>query len=158
MAVPSRRLVDDASIGAAAGLTDFPTSLRSREFLMEVLKISHRVVMTRDLAREWDNHQTRFSARWRAEMRSRRKIVDLEATENAEVRNQVRTSAAVLKDLHLIEAALATDRIVVSRDGLVVDASKDIVWVNAVLEGGHAVYWLRNGAPDKEEWRLGRQG
>ncbi len=37
MAVPSRRLVVDASIGAAAGLTDFPTSLRSREFLMEVL-------------------------------------------------------------------------------------------------------------------------
>lgn len=147
----------DASIGAAAGLTDFPTSLRSREFLMEVLKISHRVVM----AREWDNHQTRFSARWRAEMRSRRKIVDLEATENAEVRNQVRSSAAVLKDLHLIEAALATDRIVVSLDErarreFAVDASKDIVWVNAVLEGGHALYWLRNGAPDKEEWKLGR--
>ena len=27
--------------------------------------------------------------------------------------------------------------------------------MNAVLEGGHAVYWLRNGAPDKEEWKLG---
>lgn len=162
MAVPSRRLVVDASIGAAAGLTDFPTSLRSREFLMEVLKISHRIVMTRDLAREWDNHQTRFSARWRAEMRSRRKIVDVEGIENAEFRSQIRTSAAVLKDLHLIEAALATDRIVVSLDErarreLAVDASKDIVWVNAVLEGGHAVYWLRNGAPDKEEWKLGRQ-
>ncbi len=98
-------------------------------------------------------------------MRSRRKIVDIRrhrATRSSV--SQIRDlGGRCLKDLHLIEAALATDRIVVSLDErarreLAVDASKDIVWVNAVLEGGHAVYWLRNGAPDKEEWKLGQTG
>jgi hypothetical protein len=160
MATPSRRLVIDASVGAAAGRTDFPTSRRSRAFLAEVLKISHQVVMTRELAREWDDHETRFSARWRVDMRSRRKVIDLENVENEEVRRQVRSSPAVLKDLHLVEAALATDHIVVSLDerahrDLAVEATKDVVWVNAAQKGGHAIYWLRNGAPDKEEWKLG---
>lgn len=94
-------------------------------------------------------------------MRSRRKIVDLGIVENENVRAQVRPSKAVLKDLHLIEAALATDQIVVSLDErahreLAVEATADVVWVNAVLEGGHALYWLRSGAPKKEEWKLGR--
>ena len=67
-------------------------------------------------------------------MRSRKKIVDIQDVDNEEIRHQVQMSNAVLKDLHLIEAALATDRIVVSLDErarreLAVDASKDIVWV-----------------------------
>lgn len=116
MAVPSRRLVVDASLAASAGRTIVPTSYRSREFLAEVLKISHRIVMTGELAAEWRRHETLFAARWRAEMRSRGKIVDIEGIQNDEVRKQVRLSQAVEKDLHLVEAALATDRIVVSLD------------------------------------------
>jgi hypothetical protein len=139
MSKPSRRLVIDASVGAAAGQTNFPTSRRSREFLTEVLKISHRAVMTQELAQEWDDHQTRFSRLWRVEMRSRRKVVDLEHVENEQVRSQVRSTKAVLKDLHLIEAALATDNTVISLDDrarhdLAVEATEEIMWVNAVPE------------------------
>jgi hypothetical protein len=87
-----------------------PTSFRSREFLGEVLKISHRMVMTVTLAAEWDRHQSLYAARWRAEMRSRKKVVDIADVQNEEVRRQVPVSSAVQKDLHLIEAALATTR------------------------------------------------
>lgn len=158
MAVPSRRLVVDASVASAAGQSQ--DSFRSREFLQEVLKISHRIVMTASLAKEWDRHQSLFALRWRAEMRSRAKIVDIADVENPEVRSQVRMTKAVAKDLHLVEAALATDKIVVSLDDraaadLCVEATKDIVWVNAVVEGGHAIYWLRAGANPVEEWKLG---
>ncbi|HKV39172.1 MAG TPA: hypothetical protein VJX67_08160 [Blastocatellia bacterium] len=160
MATPSRRLVVDASVASAAGRTQHPTSFRSREFLGEVLKISHCAVMTATLAGEWDKHQSLYAARWRADMRSRNKIVDLIALQNDDVRRQVQISKAIEKDLHLIEAALATDKIVISLDdraqaGLCVDATKEVVWVNAVAEGGHAIYWLRDGAPPKNEWKLG---
>src|SRR5271169_6766548 len=116
MATPSRRLVVDASVASAAGKTMFPSSFRSREFLSEVLKISHRIVMTADLAEEWDRHESLYATTWRAEMRSRNKIVDLAVEENDEVRRQVSVSKAVEKDLHLIEAALETDKIVISLD------------------------------------------
>ena len=160
MATPSRRLVLDASLASAAGQTLHPNSFRSREFLSEVLKISHQVVMTVALAQEWDRHQSLFAFRWRAEMRSRAKIVDLADIENEEVRRQVAVSKAIQKDLHLVEAALATDKIVVSLDDraaiqLCVEATKDVVWVNAVAEGGHALYWLRRGAKPVARWKLG---
>jgi hypothetical protein len=139
-----------------------PTSFRSREFLGEVLKISHRMVMTATLAGEWDRHQSLYATRWRAEMRTRKKIIDISDVENEEVRRQVTLSRAVQKDLHLIEAALATDKIVISLDDraqaeLCVNATREVTWVNAVAEGGHAVYWLRDGAPPKNEWKLGYQ-
>ena len=159
MALPSRRLVVDASVASAAGETLRPTSFRSREFLGEVLKISHRVVVTVTLAGEWDRHQSLYAARWRAEMRTRNKVVDIADVPNEEVRSQVPSSRAIQKDLHLIEAALATDKVVISLDDraqadLCVDATKEVTWVNAVAEGGHAIYWLRDGAPPKNEWRL----
>lgn len=152
----------DASVASAAGQTLHPSSFRSREFIVEVLKISHRIVMTAALAAEWDKHQSLFALRWRAEMRSQVKIVDIVDVENADVRSQVVVSPAVMKDLHLVEAALATDRIVVSLDDraraeLNVDATKDVVWVNAVAGGGHAVYWLRAGAKSLTEWKLGHR-
>ena len=160
MAVPSKRLVIDASVASAAGATMHPTSRRCREFLSEVLKISHRAVMTPDLTREWDRHQSLFALRWRAQMRSLGKIVDIAGVESGELRRQVVLTLAVRKDLHLVEAALATDKTVVSLDDraaveLRVEATKDVVWVNAVSEGGHAIYWLRDGANPVAEWRLG---
>jgi hypothetical protein len=115
--------------------------------------------MSAALAGEWDRHQSLFALRWRAEMRSQAKIVDIVDVENADVRSQVTVSPAVMKDLHLVEAALATDKVVVSLDDrargeLNVEATRDIVWVNAVADGGHAVYWLRAGAYPVEEWKL----
>jgi hypothetical protein len=162
VAKPSRCLVVDASVASAAGQTMHPTSFRSREFLGEVLKISHRMVMTVTLAAEWDRHQSLYAARWRAEMRSRKKVVDIADVQNEEVRRQVPVSSAVQKDLHLIEAALATDQIVISLDdraqaALRVEATKEVTWVNAVAEGGHVIYWLRDGAPPKNDWKLGYQ-
>jgi hypothetical protein len=116
--------------------------------------------MTAALAGEWDKHQSLFALRWRAEMRSQAKIVDIVDVENADIRSQVAMSPAVMKDLHLVEAAIATDKVVVSLDvraraELSVEATRDVVWVNAVADGGHAIYWLRAGANPVEHWKLG---
>ena len=72
---------------------------------------------------------------------------------------------AAEKDVHLIEAALGTDRLVASQDerarGIFREASrgvrelKPIVWVNPTLPADDPIGWLRNGAPSEERRQLG---
>jgi hypothetical protein len=73
----SRRIVVDASVARSAGETSHPDSTLCREFLLAMLKICHRVVLTPEIEREWRQHASRFSMRWLATMRSRRKAVDV---------------------------------------------------------------------------------
>jgi len=72
---------------------------------------------------------------------------------------------AAEKDAHLIEAALATDRLIASQDerarGIFREASrgvrelKPIVWVNPTLPADDPIGWLRNGAPFEARRQLG---
>lgn len=95
-------------------------------------------------------------------MRSNGKVVDLPNVANQLIRDQLALSIrkAAKKDLHLVEAALATGKVVVSLDDrahvdLQIEATADITWVNANSEGGHAIYWLRRGANPVKKWQLG---
>src|ERR1700733_2465603 len=114
MATVSRRLVIDASVASAAGQTLELASRRCREFLQAVLRISHRATMTPRLRGEWNRHQWLFARAWLAEMTSKAKVEDIADVQNDELRVQVPGTASARKDLHLIEAALATDNIVIS--------------------------------------------
>ncbi|MGA9382780.1 MAG: hypothetical protein WBV73_28800 [Phormidium sp.] len=62
----SKLLVIDASVARAAGgeSAKSPTSKYCRDFLLAVLDISHRVVMTPDIRKEWDKHQSSFARTW----------------------------------------------------------------------------------------------
>ncbi len=72
----------------------------------------------------------------------------------------------MLKDLHLIDAAMATDRSIVSLDDTVrklfadlsdmVGELRNIVWVNPAEENERPVEWLLDGAPAEEERLLHR--
>jgi hypothetical protein len=90
------------------------------------------------------------------------KVVNIEEIPNERVRSQVPKRRAVQKDLHLIEAAIATDNVVVSLDDRAhadfrVEAAANITWVNALDAGGHAAYWLRKGAKPVKRWKLGHR-
>jgi hypothetical protein len=161
MAAVSRRLVIDASVASAAGQTLQPASRRCREFLRTVLRICHRTTMTPRLREEWRRHQSLFAKAWLAEMRSRAKAEDVADVRNEEMRDQAPGTPSAQKDLHLIEAALNSDRIVISLDDraraeLSVPAAAEVMWVNPVSEGGHAIYWLNKGAAPVKEWMLGQ--
>lgn len=93
-------------------------------------------------------------------MLSRGKVIDISENPNERVRSQLPKRKAVQKDLHLIEAAMATDNVVVSLDDRAhtdfrVEATANITWVNALTEGGHAAYWLKKGAKPVKRWKLG---
>lgn len=165
----SRRLVIDASVARSAGgeQSTFPTSKHCRDFLKSVLSICHRVVMTPEIAEEWNKHRSNFARTWRVSMVARKKEIRLPSQHHEKLRTKIESAAssekscaAMLKDVHLLEAALATDSVVVSLDDVVknlfsascqsVGEIKSIVWVNPDEGNGKTQAWLEKGAkPDK---------
>ncbi len=173
----SKRLVVDASVARSAGSEDAtnPVSQNCRNFLEAVRSISHRIVMTPDIKEEWNKHQSIFASRWRSSMVAKKKLVYYgeivvddrlwsKVEDSTEFNNQ---REAMIKDIRLIEAALVTDKIVISLDDKVrklfakvaveVTDLKDIVWVNPAKAEENAIAWLENGAEPEEERKLGYQ-
>ena len=145
--IRSRCLVIDASVARAAGPPEstHPTGALCRDFLMEVRGICHRIAWTQAIKREWDKHESSFARQWRVSMFKLGKMVIAEIAEPG-LEDSVRehcqdTNIAeiVLKDCHLAEAALATDRRIASVDQVrghfttlaaKIDALRPILWVN----------------------------
>jgi len=165
--IVSKRLVIDASVARSAGGEEatYPTSVHCRDFLKAVLDICHKVVMTPDIKEEWNKHESDFARGWRRRMVAKRKFEFLDIPVNEELWEKIdkiawsdRQRAEMFKDLRLIEAAMATDKTVISLDdktarkffaraAVQVDELKDIVWVNPdKIEEEKPIEWLEKGA------------
>ena len=168
----SAALVIDASIAGAAGQTEHPVSSACRGFLQEVLNVCHRVVLTPEISAEWKRHRSKFAYGWLASMWARKKVVRPDPVENPELLGTIRSleladsvRQAILKDIHLVEAALATDQTIASLDETVrghlqqiagsVRLLRTLVWVNPTRDDEHATDWLRQGANADEDRQLG---
>ncbi len=108
-------------------------------------------------------------------MRARRKVVKIPSPADARLRERVLGAApdetareAMRKDLHLIEAALTTDRVIVSLDEKAADLFagvsrqigelRAVAWVNAERGDPEQLrVWLDAGAEAKEEYTLGHR-
>ncbi len=173
----SRRLVIDASIAHASGGEEatFPTSKNCRDFLIAVRAICHRVVMTTAIIEEWNNHQSNFARRWRVSMEARKKVNRVNAPVNNKLRDKIKKITAtekdceaMLKDIHLVEAAKATEQSVASLDETVrnlfasisrrVGEFRSIVWVNPDKIEEQPMSWLENGAKPEKKRLLGFEG
>ena len=164
----SKRIVIDTSIARSAGKTEHPLSRSCREFLEQVLNICHHVVMTPDIRKEWKKHRSRFTATWLASMTARKKVCVVSPTADVSIVEKLKKAqvaqkdeTAILKDVLLIEAALATDSAVASLDEEVRTllkalsnqwgAIRGVAWVNPTKAGDRSLAWLSSGAlPDKE--------
>lgn len=162
----TRRLVIDASVAQASGGKDaiYPTSKNCRDFLDTVLaETGHEVVMTLAIREEWNKHQSNFAKNWRAAMIARKRLSFVNVAVNDELHQKLannatheKTQVAILKDCHLIDAALATDKNVSSLDNTVrglfgkacktVFEIKAVVWVNPDKSDEVPLEWLKNGA------------
>jgi hypothetical protein len=170
----SKRLVIDASVARAAGGEDatYPISVYCRDFLEAVLNICHRVVMTPDIRDEWNKHQSKSARIWLRRMVAKKKLCPCDIAVDDDLWCQVEAIAEsdkerdiMVKDLRLVEAAIATDRTVVSLDNKVrncfakaavqVDELKDIIWVNPAQIEETPLNWLQNGAEPEIERSLG---
>ncbi len=173
----SRRLVIDASVARASGGPDAvsPTSKNCSDFLQAVLDICHQVVLTTEILEEWHKHKSKFASRWVASMFARKKARLIGSAENQNLRDKIsraaqseKARAAMLKDVHLLEAALATDEIVVALDeivrGLFTEAAisvgeiRNVVWINPDRVNEAPLLWLEEGAKPDKKRRLGTKG
>lgn len=164
-------LVIDVSVTRSAGGEDAtsPISTDCRDFLFKVYEICHRAVSTFEISEEWKGHKSRFFINWKRWMRGQKKINDLGSTEteNKGLRDKIEQvvrnenhKEEILKDIHLIEAALATNQIVISRDDTMDDLRKKyqdqipefkkIVWVNPTKNPKDVIKWLEAGANPKD--------
>ncbi len=174
--VVSKRLVIDASVARSAGGEEatYPTSVHCRDFLKAVLEICHKFVMTPDIREEWNKHESDFTRTWRRRMVAKRKFEFLDIPINDKLWDKIdqisgsnKHRAEMFKDLRLIEAAISTDRIIISLDdktariffaraAVQVDELKDIVWVNPdKIEEEKPIEWLENGAEAESDRLLG---
>jgi hypothetical protein len=172
----SKRLVIDASIARSSGGKEatYPTSVHCRDFLQAILDICNRVVMTPDIREEWNKHQSNFARTWLRTMVAKKKVeyrADIAADE--ELWNTIKSITAseknceaMLKDFRLIEAALATDKTVISLDDTVrklfdkaavqVGELRNVVWVNPdKTEEEKPIDWLKDGAQAEKKRLLG---
>ena len=169
----SRRLVIDADVVHSAGETEHPVSSACRRFLETVLDVGHQVVMTDAIMAEWRHHMSRYSRRWRRQMYGRKRVyrIEMEKERDDNLRGRIDAAvhrdqkAIIAKDVHLIEAAIAMDQLVTSKDESARDAFKDasngvvglkqIVWVNPTCDNETPIDWLRNGARAEAHRQLG---
>lgn len=164
-----RILVIDTNIvrAASAGIT--PTASACNAILNETLTLCHKVVLTQALDAEWRRHLSHVSTQWLRRMQSRRgKVVQLAGDAPATIARQLELAignagvseheqAALRKDAHLVIAALATDRRILSLDDrargvfqrvvAAYPALAPIMWVNPNTDST-CIEWLRQGAPD----------
>ena len=170
----SRRLVIDACVARSAGVAERPISRSCREFLLAVLDICHRAVFTQELSREWKDHGSPFALRWRSSMIARKKIDWFSPAKHEQLRAEIEVMKVsdalrteIRKDVHLVEAALEADQIIVSYDertarlpfceiAVQVRSIRHLVWVNPTRDEENAIEWLRDGAPPEESRRLTR--
>lgn len=173
------RLVVDANVAIAAGQSEHPVSSRCREFLDKVIKGDFRVIMTKDIEYEWKDptkpRQTNTSRRWLVRLYSEKKVDWQDDVFDSELRDELdaldddeysaKMRLLMLEDVHLLEAALATDRNVSSLDEAVrklfnraavsVDKIKVIVWRNPTMVEDDCISWLENGCPVETRKQLG---
>jgi hypothetical protein len=171
----TRRLVIDANIAGAAGVSEAATSFRSRVFLQAVRDVSHRVVITPAINAEWKEHMSQWTAEWFTAMTSRKKVERIVVEQDQQLRACIRAAGfgtrqvlEVEKDAHLVEAALATDRVVCSlevhapRNFRRVAEShgpiRNLTWADINLEPWVIADWLRRGARAKRAWQLRSAG
>ncbi|MFL6276724.1 MAG: hypothetical protein ACJ74G_16165 [Blastocatellia bacterium] len=170
----SKRLVIDASVARSSGDENavFPTSKRCRDFLLATLDICHQAVMTEAIRDEWNRHQSRFARGWRVSMVARRKLHIIDVALDDHLRERIRRVATrtqdretMLKDAHLLEAAIATDQVVISLDETVrvlfvtaairVGEIRRILWANPDKIEEDCVSWLERGARSERRRQLG---
>ena len=138
---------------------------------MAVLQGGYEVVMSEAIVDEWARHETRYSRKWRKSMYARKQFFRSDVGRDENLRRRIAATVSATqqsdaaKDAHLLEAALATDKLVSSRDdqarsvfgdvAVKVQELRPIVWVNPTRCEESPIRWLSDGARAEPHRMLG---
>lgn len=175
--VPKCLVIDtDIARAAGGGNIQVEPSKSCRVFLDTMLETTkHKVVLTKAIQAEWNKHQSLATLNWRSTMIAQKRVCLINAPADEELRQKVEQCAsngnkreAMLKDIHLIEAAFQADRIVISMDETVrycfheitqrISLLRRIAWVNPCKSEETVIDWLQFGAELEKKRLLGYRG
>lgn len=160
----SRRIVVDTDVASSASLTNYPRSAACRLVLETILTVCHKVVLTPEQDAEWRDHRSRYTLGWLRQMAARGKWHRLPEEPNTGLADRVDAlpddgtvdRIQMLKDVHLVEAAMATDGLVLSMDDKMyrrlnrhytaIGLNKNVAWMNPEAPGEVCCRWLERGA------------
>ncbi len=161
-----KNLVIDSDVAQSASETSNPRSINCRETLEKVLELEYGVVFTDALLEEWNRHRSRYFRRWLTKVFGSKLQVPLKNEDviNEKLRENLASHAksetdeeAMLKDVHLLEAALASDETILSMNTSDrkrfseicehIVLIRNIVWVNPDESAEKCLDWLDKGAP-----------
>ena len=164
--MPDRNLVVDTCVALSAGnKSEAPQSRYSRDALYAIRDYpGHKLVFNAALSREWKNRAGRLAIQFLTYMVQHRRVLYVSDEAFKGVMRgcehhfaDENEKAAFAKDSHVVSAALASDRIIISnevrlRAQLIQvtyrhPAITAIVWANPSLEGEDCAKWILAGAP-----------
>jgi hypothetical protein len=159
----SRRLVVDTNVSFSAGSSVHPTSNACRRVLETMYAGQHHVVLSATQFMEWQKHQSGYSKRWLVRMKAKKLWHILAPEPDSGLAARAKKIACteevrqeILKDLHLLENALATDKVVLSMETNVfhlfsehkkmLKVPQPVAWVNPTEDIDACVAWIEDGA------------
>ncbi|MCY7406535.1 MAG: hypothetical protein LH631_03915 [Alkalinema sp. CAN_BIN05] len=169
------KLVVDTSVAAASGHKQTkspPKSECCHNFLMAVEECGHSIVMNKEILAEWKEHETTFTRKWRLQMTRSNKVI-VSKFRDITLQESILMMAVgdkqhheMMKDICLLQAALETDRRIVSLDentarkyftqaAKTIPKLQEIVWVNPDKPEETPIEWLKADAPADDFRMLG---
>lgn len=165
----------DADIAHATGdgTSQSTISRDCRHFMYTMLEETmHKVVLTKEIQEEWKEHQSRATLKWRSTMIAQKRVCIVQVPRDQALHQHIdqyaqskKSQLAMSKDVHLVEAALQADKVVISMDEVVrgcfrhlsqqAHQLKQLIWVNPCHEHEAPLDWLRNGAEHENKRCLG---
>ncbi len=127
-----------------------------------------RLVVTTTTQAEWSKHKSRFASKWLRSMYARRLVEFADADQSAILRGVCQRLTpqkqrdAALKDVHLLEAAIATDQRILSCDKEARTNFSSLTAAAHILSGIHwgnpttpvCLTWIQGGVPNDRRFLL----
>jgi hypothetical protein len=173
----SKQLVVDANVGQGSSndkmfnpvLED--SGAQSRQCLQAIWEERHVAVFSGNLRDEWGRHASSYAKRWLRNMEQKSRIMEEDGERFAELAipacaclSTAGEKAALAKDLHLIQSALATGQLIVSNEvrfpryvALACAAVQELAslyYANPTVEGDRCRRWIKAGAEKDADRRI----
>ncbi|RTQ50734.1 hypothetical protein EJV47_08890 [Hymenobacter gummosus] len=156
----------DTNVVSSASEKEHPVSDACRRVLETIIAAQHRVVLSATQYAEWQKHQSIFSKKWLVQMMSKKLYVLLKPEPDSGLTTRIhaleitdKMRHEMLKDVHLLENALATDDTVISQETNVfnlftthaqaLQIPRPVAWVHPVDNEAACIVWLEKGASVK---------
>ncbi|MEG0517140.1 MAG: hypothetical protein RR523_15985 [Cetobacterium sp.] len=114
------KFIIDADILRSAGTSEHPISSTSRNLLNGIKDGDGVAVYCPTLMQEWKKHRSTFASAWTVAMISRKRLLSTKVNNETklflEALDDSKNKNVALKDAHLIDLAIATDKIIFSND------------------------------------------